>query len=79
MPDELTRALRRLAPPRVGREASPEPAPLPEGPGSPFEAALATRLRSVEADLAEVRGRVNGLLFVVAGFAITQSAMRLLA
>ena len=109
MPDELTRALRRLAlrrhdvispavpstssgnaagtrspsaPPIGAGDAAatgPPPAPLVEEPGTPFEAALAARLRSVEADLAEVRGRVNGLLFVVAGAAVTQIVARLLS
>ncbi len=71
MPDELTRLIRRLAPRR------PPPAAFLAEPGSAFEPALAARLRSVEADLAEVRGRVNGLLFVVAGAAVTQIVMRL--
>jgi hypothetical protein len=37
-----------------------------------FRALVAERLRSLERDLTEVRTRVNGLLFVVAGAAVTQ-------
>jgi hypothetical protein len=34
------------------------------------------RLRSVERDVAELKGRVNGLIFVVAGAVITQLVLR---
>lgn len=42
-----------------------------------FRAAIAARLDALERDVAEVRGRVNGLLFVVAGAVITQLVLRL--
>ena len=41
-----------------------------------FRAMTLERLRSVERDLAEVKGRVNGLIFVVAGAVITQVVLR---
>ena len=37
------------------------------------------RLRRMEQDLTELRGRVNGLIFLVAGTVITQIIVRLLA
>lgn len=39
---------------------------------------VAERLRLLERELAEVRTRVNGLLFVVAGAAVTQLVLRVL-
>ena len=44
-----------------------------------FRVLVAERLRSVERDVAEVRTRINGLLFVVAGAVITQLVLRLVA
>lgn len=42
-----------------------------------FRALVAERLRTLERDVAEVRARVNGLLFVVAGAVVTQVVLRL--
>ena len=42
-----------------------------------FRAATEQRLRSLEGEVAEVKGRVNGLIFVVAGAVITQVVLRL--
>ena len=39
---------------------------------------LNERLRALERDMAEVRTRVNGLLFLVAGTALTQVALKLM-
>ncbi len=44
-----------------------------------FRALVAERLRTLERDVAELRGRINGLLFVVAGAVVTQVVLRLLA
>jgi hypothetical protein len=44
-----------------------------------FRANVGERLRSLERELAEVRTRVNGLLFVMAGTAVTQVLLRILA
>lgn len=43
-----------------------------------FRAVVAERLRGLERDVAEVRARVNGLLFVVAGAVITQVVLRVI-
>ena len=42
-----------------------------------FRAVVAQRLRALERDVAEVRTRVNGLLFVVAGAVVAQLVLRL--
>ncbi len=42
-----------------------------------FRAATEQRLRSLEREVAEVKGRINGLIFVVAGAVITQVVLRL--
>src|SRR5438067_673523 len=44
---------------------------------SALRAVVAQRLRALERDVAEVRTRVNGLLFVVAGAVVTQLVLRL--
>lgn len=63
----LLRRPRAAAPPAdVGAMTAPE-----------FRAAIAARLDALERDVAEVRGRVNGLLFVVAGAVITQLVLGL--
>ena len=43
-----------------------------------FRAATEQRLRALEREVAEVKGRVNGLIFVVAGAVITQVVLRLM-
>ncbi len=73
----LEAALRALARRRERRAtalAEPLTAITPEA----FRSVVAARLHALERDLAEVRTRVNGLLFVVAGAAATQIILRLL-
>ncbi|MEX2245737.1 MAG: hypothetical protein WEC75_03530 [Dehalococcoidia bacterium] len=53
--------------------------PLATVDAAAFRSLAAERLRALERDLAEVRTRVNGLLFVVAGAAVTQVVLRLIA
>jgi hypothetical protein len=43
-----------------------------------FRAAAEQRLRSLEREVAEVKGRINGLIFVVAGAVLTQVILKLL-
>ncbi|MBI2724014.1 MAG: hypothetical protein HYX50_03030 [Chloroflexi bacterium] len=44
-----------------------------------FRALVAERLRTLERDVAEVRSRTNGLLFVIAGAVVTQVLLRVIA
>jgi hypothetical protein len=43
-----------------------------------FRAVVAQRLHALERDVAEVRARINGLMFVVAGAVVAQLVLRLL-
>ncbi len=43
------------------------------------QAAMEARMRSVERELGEVKSRVNGLIFLVAGTVVTQVLMKVLA
>ena len=43
-----------------------------------FRAAAEQRLRALEREVAEVKGRVNGLIYVVAGAVVTQVVLRLM-
>jgi len=61
--------------------ATPPPTPpsLETMSAPAFPSIVAERLRLLERELAEVRARVNSLLFVVAGAVVTQLVLRLLA
>jgi hypothetical protein len=67
----LERALSRF------RRQSPAGAEVPSGvSAAAFRAMVVERLRSVERDVADVKARVNGLIFVVVGAVITQLVLR---
>ncbi len=80
MPTALERALARFRP-----DGRPSGRPQADDGGdtrarisaAEFRAATEQRLRSLEREVAEVKGRVNGLIFVVAGAVITQVVLRL--
>lgn len=78
---ELERAVRRFV--LRWRRAQPQPELPPDEiasmPAPAFRVLVAERLRTVERDMAEVRTRINGLLFVVAGAVVTQLVLRLVA
>jgi len=42
-----------------------------------FQAVVEERLRNLEAEVAEVKGRVNGLIFLIAGTVAAQVLLRL--
>lgn len=60
----------------------PRPAPFPDASlrvsAAAFRAMTLERLRAVERDMAEVKARVNGLIFVVAGAVLTQLVLRVM-
>jgi hypothetical protein len=70
---ELREALWRL----LFARRTPAPELLETMSAPAFRAVVAERLRSLERDVAEVRARVNGLLFVVAGAVVTQVVLRM--
>lgn len=74
----LSRALRRLRPadrsrgwpaPRFGPDAELTPV-------SAFDVQMRERVRGLEDGLQEVKGRVNGLIFLVVGAAVVQVVLR---
>jgi hypothetical protein len=72
MPTSLERALSRFRrAPEAGGNASARVS------AAEFRAAAEQRLRALEREVAEVKGRVNGLIFVVAGAVVTQLVLRL--
>lgn len=80
MSSKLERALRRFRP---GGRLSGRRGADDGGDGrtrvsaAEFRAVTEERLRSLEREVAEVKGRINGLIFVVAGAVITQVVLRL--
>ena len=75
MTSRLAEALLRF---RRVSEGEGEPVPA-RASAAEFRAAAEQRLRALEREVAEVKGRVNGLIFVVAGAVITQVVLRLVA
>ena len=73
MPGKLEEAIRRF------RRRTDEDARVPARvSAAKFRAATEERLRSLEREIAEVKARVNGLIFVVAGAAISQIVLNLI-
>lgn len=46
--------------------------------GDPFRAVVEERLRHLEQQLGELKGRVNGLIFLVAGTVLTQVIIKVI-
>lgn len=72
MPAALERALARF-----GRRQADDGGTPSRISAAEFRAATEERLRSLEREVAEVKGRLNGLIFVVAGAVITQVVLKL--
>ena len=70
--EALTRVVRRWRDGQRTQSAALETMTAPA-----FRAIVAERLRNLERELIEVRSRVNGLMFVVAGAVISQIILRL--
>ena len=69
---ELERLLARL----LRRRPMAQPR-IETTPACPFGAVLGERVRSLDRALGELRGRVNGLLFVVVGAVVVEIVLRL--
>ena len=64
---------------RRRQQAAQEAAKAPPGRGSDaFRARVEERLRNLEQQVSEIKGRVNGLIFLVAGTALTQVIIEVL-
>jgi len=74
MASKLERALSQL---RRGRLAAQKEEPKPSS-GDSFRAVVEERLRHLEQQLGDLKGRVNGLIFLVAGTALTQVIIKIL-
>lgn len=70
----LERTLARLRRARPSTDAEPLARLSAEG----FRAVVDERLRGLERELQEVKGRVNGLIFLLAGTVAAQLVLRLL-
>ena len=73
MPNTLERAIARFRRRQQDGGGSPTHISAAE-----FRAVTEQRLRSLEREVAEVKGRVNGLIFVVTGAVVTQVVLKLL-
>jgi len=51
----------------------------PAGEAAAFRARVEERLRSLERELGELKSRINGLLFFIAGTVLAQVVLRLLS
>ncbi len=67
--DEFKEALGRL----FARKARTK---IEVSPESPFDVLLQERIASLEREVQEVKGRVNGLLFLVVGAVLVQVVVR---
>jgi len=63
---------------RLGRRRREHEASLAGLKAAQFRVAVEERLRALETEVADVKGRVNGLIFVVLGAVITQVLLNLL-
>jgi len=75
MASRLEQALARL---RHRQQAAEEAAKPPTGRGDAFRVRVEERLRNLEQQVGEIKGRVNGLIFLVAGTALTQVIIKVL-
>lgn len=55
----------------------PEPPIITLGPATTYEAVTRQMVSAIEDDLREIKTRLNGLLFLVAGAVLTDLALRL--
>ena len=74
MPDSLERAIGRFR--RVPERNGRTPARIS---AAAFRAAVEQRLAALERDVGDLKGRINGLIFVVLAAVITQVVLRLVA
>ncbi len=80
MPAALERAIARLRPdrrPSGHRGAADGSDTRARISAAEFRAATEQRLRSLEREVAELKGRINGLIFVVASAVVTQVVLKL--
>ena len=74
MTDQLQRAVRRF---RKDDETSPMEPVERRISAAAFRAAVEERLAGLEREAGDLRGRINGLIFVVIGAVVTQVVLKL--
>ena len=74
MPDPIARALARFR--RPPERNGGTPARLTAGA---FRASVELRLANLEREVGDLKGRLNGLIFLVIGTVITQVLLRVMA
>ncbi len=77
MSHQLERAIARFRP--HDRAYAPNGGTAQRISAAAFRAAVEQRLRSLERDIAEIKGRLNGLIFVVIGAVLTQVVLKVMA
>jgi hypothetical protein len=70
--DTETEGVDTETPPPARRRGSPR------GSAAAFRASVEERLRALEREMAEVKGRINGLIFLIAGTVAAQVILRLI-
>ena len=78
MTRDIERALDFFARRRRSAQRRAEPVAVEGLSAAAFRAVVDERLRNLERQLEEVKGRVSGLLFVLAGAVATQVVLKLL-
>lgn len=61
------------------RPAGPTPGPVDLAPASAYEALTRQMVEGLAADLGEIKGRLDGLLFMVAGAIVLDVVLRVAA
>lgn len=75
--EELKEAIRRLAKvPKISVKEGVREA-VNVAPGCAFGAVVDQRLKSLEERLAEIKARINGLIFLIVGAVLLEVVMRL--
>ncbi len=72
MTQNLERALARFR----SRRRPPEESAAARVSAAAFRAAVEQRLRNLERDVGEVKGRLNGLIFLIIGTVVTQLLLK---
>ena len=74
MTDQLERAVRRFR----KEDGADTPEPIERRiSAAAFRASVEERLATLDRDVSELRGRINGLIFVVIGAVVTQVVLKL--
>ena len=75
MSEQLRRAISRFRPDR--RPPDGDAGTAARISAAAFRAAVEQRLRNLEREMGDLKGRLNGLIFLVAGTVITQVILKL--